>query len=848
MSHLRRILRIFVWCFIDIAIVAAIAFALVIVHLESELPDVSVLKDVQMQVPMQVYTADGKLISEFSDKRRIPVPYDQIPPQLINAVLATEDQRFFEHQGVDFLGLARAGLQLILTGTKSQGGSTITMQVARNFFLDPKKNYTRKFKEILLAMKIEQEFSKQKILDLYLNKIYFGSRAYGVAAAAQVYYGKTLNQLTLPEMAMIAGLPKGPSMLNPITNPSAAKDRRDHVLQRMLEHGYITQAEYNESINAPVATYYHVLPIDMDAPYVAEMVRNAMVSQFGAEHAYTAGFKVYTTVNSVYQHQADQALRSALLAYDQRHGYRGPVKQLGNPPADLSSWKAALNNLPVINSLQPAVILSVYPMSATAMLANGKNISLAWNGLSWARRKIGDKSLGAVPKTASNVVRVGDVVYVDPQQANGEWWLSQKPQIEGALVALNPNDGAILALAGGFDYDQSKYNRVTQAKRQPGSSFKPFIYAAALAKGYTLATVINDAPIVITMPDGVVWRPQNTDKRFYGPTRLRVALIKSRNLVSIRLLQMIGISYTVRYLSNFGFDPHGIPHAPSLALGTASLTPLEMATGYAVFANGGYRVMPYFIDHILDANDHVVYQAQPKIACESCLLANDPALWSSPDVDTSKGMGANPINVAPETINPQVAYMMTSAMKDVVQFGTASKARSMGRQDLAGKTGTTNDTKDAWFAGFNSDLVAVAWVGYDQPRATYEYGAQAALPMWMDFIQQALQGQPEHTMPEPSGLVTVRIDPNTGKLAAPWQKDTTYEIFRQGDINMRQNNDNWVNPDEETRDEGFTYRDESGLSSSSSQNDPSNDDSGSSSPQYEQTDEQGSSQPESTIF
>lgn len=838
MSHLRRILRILVWCFIDIAIVGAIAFALVIVHLESELPDVSVLKDVQMQVPMQVYTADGKLISEFSDKRRIPVPYEQIPPQLINAVLATEDQRFFEHQGVDFLGLGRAAVQLVLTGTKSQGGSTITMQVARNFFLDPKKTYTRKFKEILLAMKIEKELSKQKILDLYLNKIYFGSRAYGVAAAAQVYYGKTLSQLTLPEMAMIAGLPKAPSVLNPITNPSAAKDRRDHVLQRMREHGYITQAEYEQSINAPIATYYHALPIDMDAPYVAEMVRNAMVSQFGAEKAYTGGYKVYTTINSVYQHEADQSLRASLIAFDQRHGYRGPVKNLGKPPAELDVWEAALGKLPVVNDLQPAAILNVDPSSATAMLANGTKITLAWDGLSWARRKMGEKSLGPRPKTASDVVHVGDVVYVD-NQSNGNWQLSQKPQIEGALVALNPNDGAIVALAGGFDFDQSKYNRVTQAKRQPGSSFKPFIYAAALAKGYTLATVINDAPIVITMPDGVAWRPQNTDKRFYGPTRLRIALIKSRNLVSIRLLQMIGISYTVRYISNFGFDPRSIPHAPSLALGTASLTPLEMAAGFAVFANGGYRVMPYFIDHIIDADGNVVYQAQPKVACESCLLANDPALWSNPDVDTSKGMGANPINVAPETINPQVAYMMTSAMKDVVQFGTASKARSMGRQDLAGKTGTTNDTKDAWFAGYNSDLVAVSWVGYDQPRPIYEYGAQAALPMWIDFIQQALKGQPEHTMPEPAGLVTVRIDANTGKLASPWQKNSTYEIFRQNDINTRQTNDNWVNPDEETRDEGFTYRDESDSSSHDEPAYPT---------QEEQTGEQGSSQPDSIIF
>ncbi|MFN7098099.1 MAG: penicillin-binding protein 1A, partial [Gammaproteobacteria bacterium] len=463
------------------------------------------------------------------------------------------------------------------------------------------------------------------------------------------------------------------------------------------------------------------------------------------------------------------------------------------------------------------------------------------DALSWARRKVGDKYLAAKPKTASDVVNVGDVVYVDPQ-ADGSWMLSENPQIEGALVALNPNNGAILALTGGFDFYESKYNRVTQAKRQPGSSFKPFIYAAALAKGYTLATVINDAPIVITMPDGTVWRPQNDTKRFYGPTRLRVALIKSRNLVSIRLLQMIGIKYSIHYLNNFGFDAASLPHAPSLALGTGVVTPLEMATAYSVFANGGYRVMPYFIDHIVDTSGNVIYQAQPKVSCESCLLASNPdqwndpdappSKWTDPDVDTSQATTINPANVAPETINPQIAYMMTSAMKDVVQFGTAAQARNLGRQDLAGKTGTTNDKKDAWFAGFNSDLVAVAWVGYDQPRSIHEYGAQAALPMWMDFIQQALNGKPEHTMPEPPGLVIARINPNTGKLTQPWQKDSTFEIFRQSDLEEHQNNSNWVNPDTQTSDDGYTYSDES--SSSQQDNAP--------------TQEQDSGPPDSIIF
>lgn len=823
MTHLRRILRIIVWCIVDLAIICAIACALLIVHLESELPDVSGLKDVRMQVPLRVYTADNKLIAEYGEKRRIPVPYEQIPPQLVNAVLATEDQRFFEHQGVDFLGLGRAGLKLALTGTKSQGGSTITMQVARNFFLSPKKTYTRKFKEILLAMKIEKALTKQQILDLYLNKIYFGNRAYGVAAAAQVYYGKSLDQLTLPEMAMIAGLPKAPSMLNPITNPTAALDRRNHVLGRMYEHGYIKQAEYQEAIKAPISTYYHGLPIDNDAPFVAEMVRNALVNQFGAEKAYTDGLNVYTTINSADQEQANAALRKNLLAYDHRHGYRGPIKQLGALPADLSTWQVILKGIPSVNGLYPAAITEVGDQSATAILVDGTSITIPWDGLSWARRRVGDQYLGARPKQASDVVHVGDVVRVE-KASDGTYSLEQVPAAEASLVALNPNDGAILALAGGFDFYSSTYNRVTQAKRQPGSSFKPFIYAAALAKGYTLATIINDAPIVISMPDGTQWRPQNTNKKFYGPTRLRIALIKSRNLVSIRLLQLIGISYTVNYLQNFGFDPKAIPRGPSMALGTATVSPLEMATAYAVFANGGYHVMPYFIDHIIDSEGHSIYQAQPKIACESCLLSNDPTQWTDPDVDTSQGAGMNPINIAPETLNPQVAYMMTSAMKDVVQFGTAAQARSLGRQDLAGKTGTTNDTKDAWFAGFNSDIVTVAWIGFDQPRSLYEYGAQAALPMWMDFMQQALAGKPEHTMPQPPGLVTVKIDPNSGKLSPPWAKNSTFEVFRESDMQQHSApNNNWVNPDAVSTDEGYTYHDE-GLPAATEQQAPAQSD------------------------
>jgi len=807
MDHLRKILRIVVWCIIDICILAAIAIAILIIHIESELPDVDVLKNVQMQVPLRIYTSDGKLIAEYGEKRRMPVPYDEIPKPLINALLATEDQRFFEHPGVDLKGLMRASVQLALTGRKTQGGSTITMQVARNFFLSPQKTYTRKIKEILLAIKIDQSLSKQKILDLYLNKIYFGNRAYGVAAAAQAYYGKPLDQLTLPEMAMIAGLPKAPSNLNPISHPKAAKERRNHVLSRMYEHHYIDKATYEKAIKTPLSASHHELPIDNDAPYIAEMVRNAMVSQFGAEKAYTSGFNVYTTVNSHLQDIGKMAVDNALIGYDKRHGYRGPVKNLGTPSSqNKKAWQKLVDKVPTAGPLKPGAVISIDSRSADVLLENGDVITIDWHGLKWARKQIGTRYVGRRPKSASDVVKLGDVIYAR-QLKNGKWELGQIPEAQGSLVAIDPNDGAILSLVGGFDYYLSKFNRATQAKRQPGSSFKPFIYAAALAKGFTLATMINDAPIVVNAPDGSLWRPQNASRQFYGPTRLRVALMKSRNLVSVRLLQMIGIDFTVDYLQNFGFLADELPHSLSLALGTASLTPLEMAGGYAIIANGGYKVKPYFIDHIADDDGNVVYQAEPAIACEKCITANNynnswenpDYAWDNPDDDSDNIQPEQqtvPQNIAPLAITPQVAYLITSAMQDVIKHGTGRGARVLNRHDLSGKTGTTNDKKDAWFAGFNSNLVAVSWVGFDQPRSLHEYGAQAALPMWIDFMRDALKGKPERVMPEPPGLITMRIDPNTGYPAAAWQENTVFETFRTEDAPTMQMHTNWDNPDE----------------------------------------------------
>lgn len=805
MNHLRHILRLVAWCIIDLIIVVALAIGLVIIHIESELPDVSTLKNVEMQVPLRVFTADHKLIAEFGEKRRFPVPFNQIPPQLIHAVLATEDQRFYEHPGFDFWGLARATVQLALTGTKSQGGSTITMQVARNFFLSPKKTYTRKLKEILLAMKIEQAFSKDKILDLYLNKIYFGDRAYGVAAAAQAYFGKDLSQLTVPEMAVIAGLPKAPSMLNPITHPEAAKERRDHVLARMYEQKYITEAEYKQYIATAIVTVPYNAPIDMQAPYIAEMVRNAMVAQFGAEDTYTKGYQVTTTIDSHLQTLADGALQDALLAYDQRHGYRGPVENLIKKMPDASTWPSALTSVPSVGPLVPAVVTGQTDQSLSLTLADGTVVPVAWANIQWARRALGDSFVGPKISSTYEILKRGDVVYTR-QLPTGDWQLAQVPQVEGSLVALNPQDGAILALDGGFSFSQSKFNRTIQAQRQPGLSFKPFIYAAAFARGFTLATMINDSPFEIALPDGTVWKPGNSDGKFDGPTSLRVALARSRNVIAIRLLQMTGVHYVINYLKNFGFPVAEIPPNLSMALGTISLTPLDLASGYLVLANGGYQVKPYFIEQVVDGNNGLVYQAKPQQACEACITAPAGATWSDPDSGSQAAIPL-PQNLAQQTVSPDVAYLVTSALQDTLKYGTGRKAQVLNRADLAGKTGTTNDTKDAWFAGYNSDILAVAWVGFDQPKPLHEYGAAAALPMWIEFMQGALDGKPLHTMPRPPGIITMRIDPKTGSAVADSDPNGVNEIFVGNTAPSAAPANNWRNPDESNSQNNTTASD-----------------------------------------
>ena len=730
----------------------AIIFGGLYAYMEFALPNVSTLNDVHMQIPLRIYSADSKLIAEYGAKRRAPVTINQVPKQLIQAILATEDARFYSHPGVDVIGVIRAAIAVITTGHKVQGASTITMQVARNFFLTPQKTYTRKLKEILLAIKIDKTFSKEKILELYLNKVYFGSRAYGVAAAAHVYYGKSLDQLTLPQMAMIAGLPQAPSRNNPLNNPTNALARRNHVLERMYDVGYINKATYETAITAPITARYHAERSQVHAPYLAEMVRESVMMMYGVR-GYDFGIKVYTTISSQLQNEATESLQSGLIAYSNRHGFQKPSINLGIPTdQNRALWQTWLENQPTIDGMQRALVLSTQNKQATILLGSGDTTVIPWAGLAWAKPALSGGYVGSAPTTASQILTPGDAIYVTYLSGQSRWQLTQIPKVQGAMVVLNPSDGAILALQGGFNFQMSAFNRVLQAERQPGSSFKPFIYSAAFDKGYSLASTINDAPIMIRdSGENAWWRPENDTQQFYGPTRLRVALAESRNLVSIRLLQAIGVPYTLNYLQRFGFDSNQLPHQLSLALGSGVITPMQEAAGYAVFANGGYRVQPYFIQKIVDENNKVLYEAT--------------------------------VPHPQQVITAQNAYLITQGMRAVITSGTGSAAKSLDRTDLAGKTGTTNDQVDAWFSGFNSNILATVWVGFDNSNDSLrEYGAKAALPIWIQFMKVALADQPEATMAQPDNIVTARINPASGMLASAKEKNAITEVFQQGTV------------------------------------------------------------------
>lgn len=751
------------WALMSLFFLLIVAGSLLYLYLESQLPNIDSLKTVQLQVPLQIFSKEGLLIQEYGEKKRIPVTYDEIPQTLVHALIATEDQRFFEHPGVDIVGLGRATVRMLKTGTKSQGGSTITMQVARNFFLSRKKTFLRKFNEIMLAIKIDRELSKEKILELYLNRIYLGNRAYGVGAAAMVYYGKSLKELNLAELAMLAGLPQAPSTQNPIANPLAAKKRRDHVLERLLEEHYINKEQYQNAINQPVTAKFHGTNIEVRAPYVAEMIRQSLYDNFGTD-AYTKGYKVYTTIDGKMQNMANSAVEKNLIAYDHRHGYRGPVATISGKDSQLPLVRQKyLAQYPELNTLIPAVVIAVKEKAATVALHNGQTVIIPWEGLSWARPALNKGWVGRSPNKAQQIVAVGDVIYV--HSTDNYWQLAQIPEAESALIGLNPKNGAIEVLVGGFNFQKSKFNRATQSSRQPGSTFKPFVYAAALNNGYSLATLINDAPIVMDDPSQPnLWRPHNHDLKFNGPTRLKQALVQSKNLVSIRILDDIGIDYTIDFLTRFGFNKKGLPKALSLALGSLSVSPMDLTAAFAVFANGGYKIEPYLIDHITDTDGKVLLQAKPTVVCNPC---NDKA-------DTSA--------LAPRVIPEDIAYLMTSAMKDVIQHGTARAARVLNRKDIAGKTGTTNDQVDAWFSGFNSDLVVTAWVGFDTPKSLHEYAAGVALPLWIDFMKDALKDKPESELKQPENIVAVKIDPISGLLAKPNQENAIIEYFRNKEV------------------------------------------------------------------
>jgi len=750
---------------IRLAAIGVVGLALVLIYLDASLPNAAEIREVKLQIPLKIYSAEDKLIAEFGEMRRTPVAFKDVPPILVKAVLATEDARFYEHSGVDFKSLGRAAVAVVSSGNKSQGGSTITMQVARNYFLTRQKTFLRKVNEILLAWRIEKEFTKDEILELYLNKIYFGKRAYGIAAAAEVYYGKKINELSLAQMAMLAGLPQAPSVINPINNTEAAFKRRNHVLDRMLHYGFITPSSYYDAQKTPVdEATYHVTARDMNADYVAEMVRMALYSQFG-DALYSSGYSVKTTIHSDLQQAGVKAVQTGLLAYDKRHGYRGPVTEFS--PETLASnddIEEALADIPEYGSLEVACLVDI--KKNQALLKDGSHVTL-------------DPSKSSLWPKKDALLKTGDVVYLE--HTSDGYILSQLPAASSALVSMDPNNGQILALVGGFDFGMSKFNRAIQATRQPGSSFKPFVYAAALDSGFSPASIINDAPVMLDNIDpNNEWRPQNVTREFYGPTRLREALVHSRNLVSIRLLQAVGIRRAIRFLEKFGFQHEKLVPNLSLALGTNVVTPLELTSAYSIFANGGYKILPYIIEEVRDGTGAVVLKTKVSPLCETCTPPNpgfkpleeeDAMFILAPENETDSGM---------PVISPQVVYIMNTMLQDVIKEGTGKKALALNRKDLAGKTGTTNDQMDAWFAGFNGDVVTTAWVGFDEPKSLDEYGADAALPIWIDFMQVALANKPDHAMIEPPGLIAEKIDPETGLLARKDQRNAKLEYFISG--------------------------------------------------------------------
>ncbi|MBX3702250.1 MAG: PBP1A family penicillin-binding protein [Steroidobacteraceae bacterium] len=802
-TRLNRRLRIAATVIVSVAGIVGLAFLSTYYYLKPTLPDVAVLRDVRLQVPLRVYSRDGRLLAQIGEQRRVPVTWEEIPTVVVQAVLAAEDDRFFEHPGVDWQGVLRALAVAATTMELSQGGSTLTQQLVRTTLITKERQLRRKLREIFLALSLENELTKQEIFTLFVNTQFLGQRSYGFAAASETYFGKPLAKIDAAEAALLAGILQAPSRLNPAANPQRATERRAYVLRRMRELRYLDDAGWREAIARPVSRELFGPRVQVDAPWVGEMVRIALLEKHG-ERIYTDGFQVVTTVDSRLQRAADVALRSAVLEYDRRHGFRGRAGQLELEGRDDDAIALALEEYPTVGGLLPAAVVAVGRNDATAVARTGRRYRLPFDSMRWAVRES-----RPAPNAPGDVVAVGDVVYLLPSSPT-DALLAQLPAVQGAFVALDPHDGAIVALAGGFDYQASKFNRVMQARRQPGSSFKPFVYSAALEAGFTPASVILDAPVVYESPapehgigvrpdaiEGEVqeeedWRPVNDSRRFYGPTRLRDALVRSRNLVTIRVMRQIGVGYARDFVARFGLPKEHVPADLTAALGTAQLTPLEMANGFAAFANGGSRVTPYLIERVLTADGSVLEEAAPKFACGYCgggaflPAGNAPVSVAGGGrgvlYATEVGGGLPPLpeeERAPRAVSEANAWIITDLLRDVIRRGTGQRARALGRGDIAGKTGTTNDGRDAWFSGFNPDLVATAWVGFDQerPLGAQEEGARTALPMWIYFMREALAGRPERRFPMPDGVVTARVAADTGPLADASAPASEFEYF-----------------------------------------------------------------------
>ena len=781
-------------------------------YVQPGLPAPETIRDIPLQIPLRIYSRDGYLISEIGERRRILVTWDDLPPHVVNAFVAAEDQRFFEHPGIDYRGILRGIVELVTTGDPT-GGSTLTQQLARDYFLTRERLYTRKLREAFLAWKIEREFTKEQIMALFLNKMFFGQRAYGVAAAAQVYFNKDLADINEAEAATLAGVLPAPSRYNPVYSAANAQMRRGYVLGRMFELGYIDRQTYDEAMAFPVESRLHGTNVELNAPFVAEMVRSEMLTRYG-ERTYTDGYQVVTSLDSRLQRAANYALRNGLLEFTRRRGYRGPLDTVELDDTLLATpfeeWPPDVRQ--VLDQYAPgglsvALVTAVNEdNTADIVLRGGKVDSIPWRGIQWAGEQIDRETKGPPPETAADVLSVGDVIYVMPTTA-GTWALAQEPEAQGAVVSIDPFDGAIGALTGGFDFTTSKFNRARQAFRQPGSSFKPFIYSAALEQGNTPATVILDAPVVINSSElEAVWRPINYSGRFYGPTRMREALVRSMNLVSVRLLLFeTGIGNAVRHIEKFGFGGAALPRNGSLALGGGAASPLDMAQGYATLANGGHAVKPYVIDAIYGPEGETLYRAEPAFVCDTCVPEQETRFLFDDEIETTEQMTLEEmaeiatvyqpdatvdpelfagLNLAPQSVSPQNAFLVQDMMRDVIRRGTGRKALVLGRRDLSGKTGTSNDRRDAWFGGFNGDVAAVVWVGYDDdlPLGPGEEGSRTALPIWIDFARIALEGVPENQMPMPEGIVSVRIDPESGCPARAGQRGAIFEVFRDGQV------------------------------------------------------------------